>query len=137
MDNLLSKFVFDKVGIPTYRKFLDLTAFRHKLISGNMANISTPGYKARDIDFKAEFEKMTDQSNHLQGKTTNTGHIQLGARKTGSSKVHEQRVPRGDMNSVDIDREVSNMAQNELLYTIGARLLQKKFDALRKAINSK
>jgi len=41
------------------------------------------------------------------------------------------------MNSVDIDNEIAEMAQNELEFTIAAKLLQKKFQVLRKAITSK
>jgi len=137
MDNLLSKFVFEKIGIPTYRRFLDLAAFRHKLISGNVANVSTPGYRARDIDFKSEFAKMTQERNHLISRTTHPGHIRLGSHPTHPPDVLEEAVQQGEMNSVDIDREMSNLAQNELLFTTGARLLQKKFDGLRKAITSK
>ena len=50
-DTGLSKMIFDKIGVPNFRKYLSLGSFRHKLISGNMANLSTPGYKSEDIDF--------------------------------------------------------------------------------------
>jgi flagellar basal-body rod protein FlgB len=51
--------------------------------------------------------------------------------------VNHEKVTSGDLNSVDIDREVPRMAQNELEFTTAARLLQKKFDGMRKAITSK
>jgi flagellar basal-body rod protein FlgB len=137
MDNKISQFIFDKIGVTDYKKFLDLSSLRHKLISGNVANVTTPGYEARDIDFEKEFAKATSKTNELAGTVTNSRHIPLGQHPDRAPKVNEAKIKGDDMNSVDIDREASKMAQNELLYTIGARLLQRKFDGLQKAINSK
>ncbi len=137
MPNKLTQLMFERVGIPNFSKYLDLTAFRHKLVSSNIANVSTPGYLSRNIDFKAELEKMTGKSNRLEGAVTHPDHIPLGEQKSEVPEVHNANVAEGAMNSVDIDREVSLMAQNELLFTIGARLMQRKFDGLKKAITSK
>ena len=137
MANTLTNFIFDRVKIPDYRKFLDLASFRHKLISSNVANASTPGYEARDIDFQKEFARVTAQTNHIEGKVTNSRHIPLGSNQHRSPDVEQADVEDGEINSVDIDREMSSLAKNEFLYTIGAQLLQRKFDGLRKAITSK
>lgn len=137
MENKLSQFIFDKIGVPDYKKYLDLSSLRHKLISGNVANVTTPGYEARDIDFQKEFDRATSRTNELAGTLTNSKHIPLGQHKDRAPKVNGAKVQGDDMNSVNIDKEASKMAQNELLYTIGARLLQRKFDGLQKAINSK
>ena len=136
MPNILTSFLFDRVGIPQSRAFLDLAAYRHKLLSGNVANISTPGYEAKDINFKEEFARMTGKTSRLRGTTTDHRHIPLGQHRDGAPNIERQKVSEGDLNSVDIDREVPNMARNELLFTIGARLLQKKFDGMRNAIKS-
>jgi len=136
-ENGVSKFVFEKMGVPTFRKYLSLGSFRHKLIGGNIANISTPGYKAEDIDFQKEFARVTTQTNHVAGMLTDQNHIPLGAHETKSPNIAKTRIENNDLNSVDIDKEASNLAQNELLFTIGAKLLEKKFQALKTAITSK
>ena len=136
MDNQLSKFIFDKVSVPTFQKFLNLSSFRHKLISGNLANIATPGYEARDVDFKAEFDRLTSKSDHVAGYVTQPNHIPLGQHEGKAPKVDKSRVQDGTLNSVDIDHETTAMVENELTYTVGARLLQGKFEALAKAIKS-
>lgn len=137
MANTISKFIFDRIGVPNARKFLDLAAYRHKLISGNIANSATPGYRTRDIDFKSEFARMTAKTNHIDGFVSDANHIPLGSHPGKEPKVDQQRVTGGDLNSVDIDREISNLAQNELLFTTAARLLQRKFDGLRTAIKGR
>ena len=137
MSNKLTEFVFQRIGVPDFGKFLDLAAFRHKLISGNIANVSTPGYRRQDIDFRAEFEKMTGQSRHLEGSVTHYNHIPTGQNQLKPPQVHRTRVTEGETNSVDIDREVSTLSRNELLFSAGALLLQRKLDGLRKAITSR
>ncbi len=137
MDNKITGFVFDKVGLPKLEKYLDLAAFRHKLVSGNVANVSTPGYESRDMDFQAEFDKAVGSSSKLAGATTHPGHIPTGAHAERPPRVAEARVSNGDLNSVDIDQEVARMAQNELLFSIGSHLVKGKFEGLRKVITSK
>ena len=137
MSNKLTEFVFQRIGVPNFGKFLDLAAFRHKLVSGNIANASTPGYRRQDIDFKAEFEKMTGQSRRLVGSVTHHNHLPTGQHQLKPPRVHRTRVAEGEMNSVDIDREVSTLSRNELLFSAGALLLQRKLDGLRKAITSR
>jgi flagellar basal-body rod protein FlgB len=137
MVNKTADFVFNKVGIPNYEKYLDLASFRHKLVGGNVANVSTPGYRSRDIDFQAEFARLTKETDNLAGVTTNKAHLPLGFHPDQPPKTNEVKVVSGDMNSVDIDKEISNLAKNELVFTVAARLLKQKFDGLRKAITSR
>lgn len=137
MENKITQFIFNKAGIPKSQKYLDLAALKHKLVSGNVANVSTPGYKAKDFDFHNEFKKASGAGNSLRGFTTNSNHIPIGQHEAKPPKIHAEKVQIGEMNSVDIDKEISNLAQNELLYEVGATLLQRKFEGLRKAIQSK
>lgn len=137
MENKLTQLIFNKVGLPQYRNFLNLTSLRHKLIAGNVANVSTPGFESQSIDFEKEISRANGNSVSLVGYTTNEGHIPLGQHPNKAPKIHSTRVSDGDMNSVNIDEEVTRMAENELMFTVAARLLQKKFDSLRNAITSK
>jgi flagellar basal-body rod protein FlgB len=137
MDNKLSQFMFDNIGVPKYQKYLNLASLKHRLISGNVANVSTPGYRAKDIDFKEEFARATAKTSQMAGAITHPGHIPLGQHEARPPEIEEERVQVDEMNSVDIDREVSNLARNELSYTIAARLIQKKFAGMRKAIRGR
>ena len=137
MDSKLSNFLFKATGVSQCRQFLDLASLRHKLISGNVANVSTPGYKTQDIDFKSELAKSSQNTNSIVGAVTHRGHIPFGQHPERLPEINSTKVARGDLNSVDIDREIPKMAQNELEFTIGAKLLQMKFEGLRKAIISK
>jgi flagellar basal-body rod protein FlgB len=137
MDNKLSTFMFQRMGVPRFEKYLNLSSFRQKLIGGNIANVSTPGFKSQDINFQQEYERATGDASRLSGTTTHAGHIPLGQHESRPPDIEQAGMAEGEMNSVDIDAQVSNLAQNELRYTIAARLLQLKFSGIKKAITSK
>ena len=137
MENKLTKFMFDRMGVPSYQKFLDLASLRHKLVSGNVANVSTAGYRAKDIDFKKEFARATQVGQHQQVHMTHANHIPTSTHPDRPAKVESIKPKIEELNSVDIDQEISKMAQNELLYSVGARLIQRKLEGLRKAINGR
>ena len=137
MQNKISEYLFTKTGVPKVQKHLDLAAARQKLIAGNIANSSTKGYRARDINFQEEFNRATGKTSRIPGATTHSKHIPLGQHKNRAPEVDEQKVKNGDLNSVDIDKEMSSMAQNNLLFTISATMLQRKFDGIRKVISSR
>lgn len=137
MVNKTADFVFNRIGIPKFEKYLDLSSFRHKLVGGNIANVSTPGYRSRSIDFNAEFARLTKETDNLAGMTTNKAHLPLGFHSEPPPEPDEMKVREGEMNSVDIDKEIADLAMNELVFTVAARLLKMKFDGLRKAISSR
>ena len=81
--------------------YMDLTAARQKLVASNIANASTPGYRAKDFDFHAEFVRSLDAGNagappgsHTTARRTSS------ARKAreGSNKI------RGQLNRGKIGR---------------------------------
>jgi flagellar basal-body rod protein FlgB len=138
MSDLLKKAVFDKTGIPLLQRFLDMASVRHKMIAGNIANISTPKFQSKDIDFHGELKKALNNKSHIQGTLTNPAHLPLGS---GSDKGPEVIVNRSKetngINNVNADSEVANLAQNQIYYSIGATLMAKSFEGLRNAIKSK
>jgi len=137
MDNVIGKQIWEKIGVTKFSKMLDLAAYRHKLISGNVANSTTPGYSARDIDFDTEMNKALGNGPVLAMKATDPKHIG----NTGSSRdikvIEHGPESEDDLNGVDIDTEVTNLAVNQMRYTIGAKVLQNKLSALKKAIRGR
>lgn len=119
-------------------KFLDLSSTRQKLIAGNLANVSTPNYKSKDIDFHGELKKAVGQSEHIAGKLTNPAHLPLGQNKNSAPEVivNDSRDANG-INNVDVDREVANLARNQIYYSVGAQILARKITGLKNAIKSK
>ena len=138
MSNIIRQAVIDKTSVPTLRRMLDLSAFRHKLIASNIANVTTPGYTAKKIDFDSELKKALSPSS-LRTTTTHPHHIPLRSSKDSPPTVTqaEESESTTGINSVDIDREMADLAQNQLVYELATKLAGKKFKALKSAIRGR
>ena len=115
--------------LSTLENFLRLTTSRQQAITANMANIDTPGYRTRDIDFEGELRKATAAS--LNETQFEGGQAQLNPALQEVSGLME----RPDGNNVNIDRESLLLAQTQLQYQIGIQLVKHHFHGLMSAIN--
>ena len=101
---------------------LDLTAHRQTLVSQNIANVDTPGYRTRDIDFGQELQRAI-------GENVEAGQSEPFVREVRGL------IARPDGNNVSIDRESLLMAQNQLHFQTAVALLRAEFNRLQSAIN--
>ena len=124
--------------IPLLEKTLDLRSIRHNLIISNVANMDTPNYKAFDIVIKEELEKAMGAGKNIKLEKTGPGH--LSGRETCPGNVKsraagdQQFTIRCDGNSVDIDREMANLSENNLMYNALAQIISRKFEGLKNVI---
>ena len=124
--------------ISTVEKVLDLRSLKHNLIVSNIANVDTPRYKSFDMIIEEEIGKKTGTKNGVNLTRTKVEH--LPGRKSSAGNVKPKFVDklplseRGDGNTVDIDKEMADMAENNLMYNTLAQILSKKFTGLKTAI---
>ena len=113
---------------------LDNRARRHAAVAANVANADTPGYRAIDVTFGGHLERA-----RLALSTTHPGHRGAGSGSPGASSkvVFSGGLERRDRNDVDIDREMSKLARNQIEYQFLARRLSGKFAKLREAITGR
>jgi len=105
---------------------LDLRSERHKVIASNIANIDTPNYKPKDIVFKEELEGII---RNVEGVTmTRTCENHLSERSSPGNKTDFEVVDTGER--VDLDKEMANLAENNLMYNLAVEFLSRKFDGL-------
>jgi flagellar basal-body rod protein FlgB len=138
MSSLIRQTVIDKTSVPLLKRMLDLSAFRNKLIASNVANATTPGYKARSIDFNSELKKAMVPP-RLKIEQTDPRHMPLKGASNSAPDVElaEPTVESNGINSVNIDSEMANLAQNSLTFELGAKLAGSKFKALKGAIRGR
>ncbi len=119
-------------------KSLDLRSRRHNLIASNISNMDTPGYKGFDILVDEELNKISGKSKGIRLEMTNPAHLPISKAFVGDIEYRMEQVSpvnmRGDGNTVDIDKEMTKMAENTLLYNASAQILSKKFLALKTVI---
>lgn len=93
---------------------MDVASFRQKLLSSNIANADTPGYKAQDISFQSELNKVINGSK-------------------GNYAVFDapSSMNNRDGNTVSVDVEMTKVAENQLMYNSAAQLLTMKFRMMK------
>ncbi|MGI6484912.1 MAG: flagellar basal body rod protein FlgB [Tepidanaerobacteraceae bacterium] len=122
--------------IELMQKYMDAKWLRNEVISNNIANVDTPGFKRSDVSFE-ELLKSKLKQDRLRLSTTNKGHINNISMALKEPQVYVQRdtVYRNDENNVDIDNEMVQLTKNTLSYNILADQTQKRFQLLRTAIS--
>lgn len=114
----ISTFVMDPLA-PKLEHYLDLLAARQKLVSANIANADTPGYRTQDIDFQFEFLSFMEN-------------------EPGASNPHviepEGLKGKNDGNNVSLDRESRLLAENAMRFNFAGSLLRDRIKAVRTAI---
>lgn len=118
-------------------KTLDLISLRHNFIASNIANIDTPGYKSKELKFehqlRSALKTMGNESLLIQ---THTRHFPMeGEFSIIPEIVQEDSSSGGNGNSVDVDQEMTKLAENILLYNASSEILSRKLGMLRVAVN--
>ena len=105
--------MFQSVGA-NFERYMTLVSARQKLVASNIANVDTPGYKTKDIDFHTEFENAEDGQ---------------------SPSVIEPQLPvKADGNNVNLDREARLLGENALRFSIASNFARSELSSVRSAI---
>lgn len=110
--------------------YLDLLTTRQKLVASNIANLDTPGYRTRDIDFQAELR--TALGRVQSGHAATDGAIPAGS--AAAAKEVEGLAVKNDGNNVQLDRESRLLAENAMRFELASALLASRFRNIRLAI---
>jgi flagellar basal-body rod protein FlgB len=141
-------------GLDIHAKALVLRAERQRVIASNIANADTPGYVARDINFKEALSQLTQTSaselgaggNRLNlsfnntSATTHDKHFAIpgssNSQLSDSSAMAYaiQSQPSADNNSVDLDRERANFVDNSVRYESTLRFINGQSKTILSAI---
>ncbi len=100
-------------------------SLRQSLLSNNLANANTPGYKREDVNF---------QSTLAQAMQTGDPNAIQSAQFTATQ---DPQTVRADGNGVDVDVESADMAQNGLLYQALVSVAKSRLDVLQYAMGAK
>ena len=129
------RFNLDK-AVGFYEQALYVRSRRNGLLASNIANADTPNYKARDIDFQSVLKNAAGFDDGSRLRITNGNHIHPGA-STAADAEELYRYPFQaslDGNTVDMQREKAEYAQNTVQYQASLNFLTSRFQGLKKAI---
>lgn len=103
-----------------YEKALDAASLRQKVISENLANMSTPGYQAKEVAFEETMKEVVAQEGMVNknaakkftAHVSNDRHIKFGNFSLASFKMPVNRKN----GNLDINEEMVKQVQNEMIY---------------------
>ncbi len=114
-------------------KELDMKVLRNELISSNIANIDTPGYKGKDLDFKSI---LAENLNDIEMKHTDPRHIrpENSFNEGGTKIITDPNSGRADGNNVNIESEMLKLTENNIQYNVSVHFIAKKLNGIKDAI---
>jgi flagellar basal-body rod protein FlgB len=118
--------LFDKT-IDVLDKSMDLYLLRQQITADNIANAETPLFKARRVDFESELQRVV-QENEAGIITRDLASVKPTIYEDPHSETGQ------DLNTVDMDREMSEMTKNDIRYSAATQTISKKFALLKYAI---
>ncbi len=107
---------------------LNIYEKRHYLLTSNISNIDTPGYRSKDIDFKKTFQSILENNSGDTLRTTSSKHF--SGQDTASLVIRESDKWNG-INYVDIDEEMIKLTENNLLYRSTIEVFLRKLAMLK------
>lgn len=120
--------------ISTLENALTYSSMKQKVVSQNIANVDTPNYKAKEVSFKAAFEQALGQT--LTANKSNARHYDFKGSKLSNAgiTVRNNLNYNENGNSVDMDKEMSDLATNQIYFNALTERINGKFNTLQTVI---
>ena len=110
-------------SIEMLQSYLKVLTDRQRMIASNMANIDTPGYHTKDLNFQVAMRRVMDESRPGSGAALESASLETAG------------LPeRPDGNNVSVDRESLLMAQTQLQFQLGVQLVKSQMHMVLSAI---
>ncbi|MDA9792943.1 flagellar basal body rod protein FlgB [Bacteriovoracaceae bacterium] len=119
---------------------LKFREMRQELITSNIANAETPGYKAKRLDFESALARAIDVDGQMKLNTADDMHFDVGSGGFDNLKPEIYEDPNGvvsdDGNTVNREKEMAKMAENKIAYDAIVQLINKKIALQKYILNS-
>ncbi len=125
---MINSNVFDYVNV--LQKAADASALRHDVLSNNIANMDTPGYKRQDVDFESQLRRAL-RSTRFKTIDDRVGDINTTELNPGVYTDSPGFSYRLDGNNVDIDTETGRLAENQIKYNGLITSINQEFSNLK------
>jgi len=116
--------MFDKIlnsdSIRILKKLQEYTILKQKVIANNIANVETPGFKAKDVKFVEEFERALK-----------SGDLQSALRIKPVVYVRKDLPVRNDGNNVNLEKEMVELQKNKMRFEVYSEMLRKKYKMIK------
>ncbi len=123
-----------------FQRMLDYRSQRHNVVSSNLSNAETPGYKAKDVQFEGILREAISTEKTIPLVKTNSKHIGGGGQieiLNTEPEVITVKTPvvSFDGNTVSVEREMARLSENSMLYQTETEILARLYSGLKFAVN--
>lgn len=123
-------------GTRLFERSMDVRSGIHETIASNMANEETPGYKARILPFQETFHAVLRGEDPLNQTVTQPEHLRTVSE---SNQIFQHTIKQDagaglDENTVNLEKEMTLMAENTLMYMAVSQFLKGRFEGWKAAI---
>lgn len=130
--------MFDKLsGNKTFKMLesaLNISKQRHSILVSNVANLDTPGAKAKDIDFKSAMENAMTRGQQANMSGTDMGHISLKGGPVSEADVVEEKGEWNGYNYMNTDQVLIKLTENNLIYRAAVESLMRKINIMKEVL---
>lgn len=141
------KGLFDKGALPALERTVQFTEQRHRVLADNVANLSNPYYKAKDLDpasfqasLRSAIEERRDSPTPSTGKLRTSDTDQVNFSRDGLD-VKPTEVNEGvlfhDQSNVDLERTMQRLAENTLSHNLSIEMVRNQFQMIELAIRGR
>lgn len=119
--------------ITTLENALNYSSTKQKVIAQNISNADTPGYKAKNVSFQSE---LNNAISTVTGQSTNSKHFNIQSSNRAGVTITTDRATSYNHtgNNVDIDKEMADLATNQIYYNAMIERISGKFNSLQTVI---
>ena len=132
--------LFKTIGIEKLSYAMDVSSMKNKIIAENIANVDTPFYKAKKLDFFEAMKSYLETGKKLPLYTTNEKHLQGkydSPHPENFVKFQNNMSVRNDGNDVNLDYEMSELASNGIMFNMLSQITGFEFSKLKSSIQGR
>lgn len=136
--------LFDSGAMPALERVVQFTETRHRVLADNIANLSTPNFRPRDVsvaEFQAALGDAIDRRRSQRGGPTGELHMRdTPSLRFGPNAVHarnghaDQDILFHDMNNRSVERQMQALAENAMVHNAALEMLKSDLHLLESAI---
>ncbi len=120
--------------VEVLKRALQVADERQKLLASNLANVDTPGYKRRDLDFRQMLDYISGNWQYL--RTDSPRHFPVSGEGFPRIELDKTLSQRTDGNNVDFDKEMVEILRNSMWYRAIGEMLDRRFKTVKMVLTS-
>jgi len=132
--------LFNSTSIPALGEVMNFAQARHTVLTGNVANVNTPGYRLRDLsqtEFQQRLKEAIAASQKLNQPMSPGAASSLPGDPMRQVRNSLENIIYHDDTNIDLEKQVAEMTKNHLLHNFALTVMTDQFQLLQSAISER